>query len=217
MANNKVEGELYASITGQLFELGRQLRQKSGYPFDPNRLRRDLQNLIEGKFKSTGLLIPFGTPTPMKAVKRFVVADHFKVGNKVGGLKIGGVGGNFVRHFLSVIEEDVPQRTLPAWTLAEDSLDQPIVTVLGGEQEPAMQTHLAHLFQTMELGKRGPGLWNDKVNIGYKMSPVDASCFVVYWHVHDGILIVEASPVSDPHECSAGSRVFGGDSESVIS
>jgi hypothetical protein len=46
----KVAGELYESITGQLFELGRQLRQPNGYPFNPEMLRRHLQNAIEGKF-----------------------------------------------------------------------------------------------------------------------------------------------------------------------
>src|SRR3989344_2460626 len=47
---NKVAGELYESITGQLFELGRQLRQPNGYPFDPNKLKVALQAAIEGKF-----------------------------------------------------------------------------------------------------------------------------------------------------------------------
>ena len=46
----QVAGELYESITGQLFEIGRQLRQPSGYPFDPNQLKVALQNAIEGKF-----------------------------------------------------------------------------------------------------------------------------------------------------------------------
>ncbi len=46
----KVAGELYESITGQLFEIGRQLRQPNGYPFSPSRLKIALQNAIEGKF-----------------------------------------------------------------------------------------------------------------------------------------------------------------------
>lgn len=45
-----VAGELYESITGQLFEIARQLRQKGGYPYDPHQLRRVLQDAIEGKF-----------------------------------------------------------------------------------------------------------------------------------------------------------------------
>lgn len=45
-----VTGDLYESITGQLFELGRQLRQQSGYPFSPVELQRHLQAAIEGRF-----------------------------------------------------------------------------------------------------------------------------------------------------------------------
>ncbi len=44
----RVAGELYESITGQLFEIGRQLRQPNGYPFDPQLLKVALQNAIEG-------------------------------------------------------------------------------------------------------------------------------------------------------------------------
>ena len=47
---NEVEGKLYESITGQLFEIGRQLRQRSGYPFDPKELQKYLQNAVEGRF-----------------------------------------------------------------------------------------------------------------------------------------------------------------------
>ncbi len=46
----KVEGKLYESLTGQLFEIGRQLRQKNGYPFNPAMLQKHLQDAIVGKF-----------------------------------------------------------------------------------------------------------------------------------------------------------------------
>ncbi len=50
MAARVVAGELYESITGQLFEIGRQLRQKGGYPYDSERLKQALQAAIEGRF-----------------------------------------------------------------------------------------------------------------------------------------------------------------------
>lgn len=53
----KVAGELYESVTGQLFEIGRQLRQPNGYPFDPNQLKECLQRAIEGKFNSAATLV----------------------------------------------------------------------------------------------------------------------------------------------------------------
>lgn len=46
----KVAGELYYDLDGQLLEFKRQLRQSSGYPFDPKVLKEYLQNGIEGKF-----------------------------------------------------------------------------------------------------------------------------------------------------------------------
>lgn len=49
----KVAGEMYETITGQLFEIGRQLRQPKGYPFNPEDLKNHLQAGIEGKFVST--------------------------------------------------------------------------------------------------------------------------------------------------------------------
>jgi hypothetical protein len=50
MAKSIVAGELYESITGQLFELGRQLRQPNGYPFNLQQLKAHLQAAIEGRF-----------------------------------------------------------------------------------------------------------------------------------------------------------------------
>ncbi len=50
MANIKVAGDMYETLTGQLFELGRQLRQSNGYPFDPSLLKAHLQAAIEGRF-----------------------------------------------------------------------------------------------------------------------------------------------------------------------
>lgn len=50
MAKEIVAGELYENITGQLFEIGRQLRQPNGYPFNPRQLKVFLQAAIEGRF-----------------------------------------------------------------------------------------------------------------------------------------------------------------------
>ncbi|MBU2081865.1 hypothetical protein KKH14_00280 [Patescibacteria group bacterium] len=50
MAKQIVAGDLYESLTGQIFEIGRQLRQPNGYPFDPIKLKRHLQDAIEGRF-----------------------------------------------------------------------------------------------------------------------------------------------------------------------
>lgn len=50
MAATTVTGDLYREIDGKLEEVKRQLRQKGGYPFDPLKLQKGLQALIEGRF-----------------------------------------------------------------------------------------------------------------------------------------------------------------------
>ena len=45
-----VTGEQHFSITGQMLEIQRQLRLKSGSPLDPEKLKIALQNIIENKF-----------------------------------------------------------------------------------------------------------------------------------------------------------------------
>ena len=54
----KVAGELYESLTGQLLEIGRQLRQSNGYPFDPAQLQKFLQRAVEGKFVDRPVVKP---------------------------------------------------------------------------------------------------------------------------------------------------------------
>lgn len=48
-----VAGELYYELDGQLAEIKRQLRQQSGYPFDPLVLKLHLQAAIEGRFNKS--------------------------------------------------------------------------------------------------------------------------------------------------------------------
>jgi hypothetical protein len=49
----RVASDLYFDLDGQLSEIKRQLRQPSGYPFNPLKLARALQDIVEGKFDVT--------------------------------------------------------------------------------------------------------------------------------------------------------------------
>ncbi len=74
----RVAGETYESVTGQLFEIGRQLRQPNGYPFDAQRLQRALQNAIEGKFDVTSVVQQYlVTVNYDLSVKDAIVAGHY--------------------------------------------------------------------------------------------------------------------------------------------
>lgn len=91
--NNVVAGELYASITGQLFEIGRQLRQKNGYPFNPEILRVHLQKVIEGKFFD-----PLRRQLPVEPI---LTTHKFQISGYKGYLTMrlyedGALGGIFI-------------------------------------------------------------------------------------------------------------------------
>ena len=46
----QVTGKLYREIDGLILEIKQQLRQRGGYPFDPEKLKDYLQWAVEGKF-----------------------------------------------------------------------------------------------------------------------------------------------------------------------
>jgi hypothetical protein len=50
MAKYNVTGEHYFSITGQMLEILRQIRLRSGSPIDPELVSDALQDIVEGKF-----------------------------------------------------------------------------------------------------------------------------------------------------------------------
>ena len=53
----RVKGDLYYDLDGQLSEIKRQIRQPSGYPYDPAKLRKHLQVGILGRFGGTVAMV----------------------------------------------------------------------------------------------------------------------------------------------------------------
>lgn len=53
-----VKGDLYEQLDGKLHEIKRQMQQKDGYAFDPQRLDLALQAVIEGRFEAVGGQFP---------------------------------------------------------------------------------------------------------------------------------------------------------------
>ena len=170
---------------------------------------RAVQGIIEGDFVVGGLLKYIGF-VKLKAVKRFDIAANFKKGKVVGGRRIDWIGDNFHEHFDDLVEVDVPERTVYIWELLKDSLDEPIIKLLGGADESETLTSLAHTFQMMELGEKSRGRLDGYANFGYKNSPKDGTLWVPFWLVFGGGFGVEAYSSSDPREWSVGFRVSGG-------
>ena len=107
----KVTGELYEGITGQLFEIGRQLRQPSGYPFDPHALKRALQAVIEGKFGGVSGDLLAGTDELrlIDTIIRIGKADRTRTPQEA--LKATG---------RKLYVADNVMKTMPKWTPAKD-------------------------------------------------------------------------------------------------
>lgn len=53
-----VKGDLYYKLDGKLDEIKRQMRQKEGYGFNPERLDLALQAIVEGRFEAVGGQFP---------------------------------------------------------------------------------------------------------------------------------------------------------------
>jgi hypothetical protein len=66
--------------------------------------------------------------------ERFVAADAFKIGSTIGGRPLSAVGPGFAKHFLGVVELDVPPISLGIWALQYTAGDTSLVKALGGER-----------------------------------------------------------------------------------
>lgn len=187
----KVAGDLYYELDGQLSEIKRQLRQPNGYPFDPYQLKAHLQAGIEGRFVKFTLLNSLRTISA-PACKKFVAADHVKKTN------IGWMSGAFKEHLLPKIEEDVPATELVISELTRESPNAPIREELGDKAE----VPLAHFFYLLPQLK---SCWL----LGF-CTDVSGTLWAVGagWDASDGSWYVGALSVENPDGWCAGGRVF---------
>lgn len=142
-------------------------------------------------------------------VVKFIARDNFVLNTHTGAkVKISYFGDNFKNWFLSKIEADIPTSTLVYGELAKNSLDEPIIQSLGGEEKA--ETSLAEVFHLMSLqsaGEYGALLTNGYANIFYvRDAGGTLRVVVVYWN-GDG-WGVNADSTSSPGEWYAGRRVF---------
>ena len=147
--------------------------------------------------------------TTIEGNERFVAADAFKIGSTIGGRTLSAVGLGFAKHFLGVVESNVPPISLGIWTLQYTAGDTSLVKVLGGERSAAIP-FLAHIHRVMAMGTEGAGHTDWRSNFAYMRSPVDGRLWAVHWTVnYAGEWNI--GTVSVPHEhldWRAGSRLF---------
>lgn len=149
--------------------------------------------------------------TKMGPVKKFVAADAFKVGSRIGGRTLNAVGWNFAEHFIRTVEESVPEASLAAWTLLYTASDKSLVEALGGEAKAALQ-FLSYIHLLMDAGEGGPCHLDWQSNFAYLRSPIDRRLWAVHWNInHTNEWSIGAVYVPHPDlDWRSGSRLFGG-------
>jgi len=148
--------------------------------------------------------------TRIARIEKFVAADTFRVGNRIGGRILSAVGLNFTQHFIGVVEKDVPAISLGRWTLLYTTGDKFLIKSLGGEGQAALP-FLAYVHQIMELGKQGAGHTDWRSNFAYVRSPVDQRLWAIHWSVnYQNEWVIGAVYVPHPDlDWRSGSLLFG--------
>lgn len=203
----KVAGERYESITGQLFEIGRQLRQPKGYPFNPAELQKFLQRAIEGKF------VDPATPKARRgknAAKTFNEATFFQIRHGLWvdydlkhyvGLEIRATRGAKALRIPRLLVENENEVTMlgqPGSAQYAETL--PNAVDLG---------QIAELIEAQKYGQRGVLLNNGYANLFPVLGKDGAlHVVVVLWRTNDSEWFVSHHLFDPCRVWSAGHLVF---------
>ena len=144
------------------------------------------------------------------ALGTFVAADAFRTDNRIGDRTLRTVGWNFARHFLGLIETNVPESEVTIWTLGYTAGDRWIFDETSGRARSLV--YLAYIHRLMELGDQGTCHLNGQSNLAYLRSPQDQKQWGVHWFVNnDREWIIGAAQVPHPAlDWRSGSRLFAG-------
>lgn len=145
------------------------------------------------------------TEVAVTAIKKFVAADNFKVGN-VG---IVYLGDNFKTNFLGKIEKNVTNSILIVSRLEKDSLDKDIRDEVGSDKEETYLAHLSELLTRQSKGESGVLLTNGYANIFYIRDAIGNVWAVgVRWYSFYRGWVVSAHSVSFPSRWHDDNQVF---------
>lgn len=206
----RVAGDLYESITGQIFEIGRQLRQPNGYPFDPVLLKKYLQGAIEGCFQistAENEVKPVAEidPTLFDSSTYFVNRDGLYIWPK------------FSSRILPAYTAKITKRGVDgigSIDLKRNMYDRKIITEFFGNEEEARKNaftpdQIAELIDKQKDGVSGLLLVNGYTNIFYVVGK-DQVLFAVgvFWRSGARKWDVGAYALDGGGGWCAGSHIF---------
>ncbi len=153
MAGILVTGDRYFNVDGKLHEITRQLRQRGGYPFEPDLLEQRLQDLVEGKFDVPHILETV-TTAKVAGTERWTFmfpeegrTDEEKMcGWFAHGLWIEEITPGFVSWLYGHTDVDVAPATLRVQKLRRSAYTGQVLAELGGTAE----TTLFHIFELLK-------------------------------------------------------------------
>lgn len=148
------------------------------------------------------------TQSMMPEVDRFVAADAFKVGARIGGRTVWLLGFDFASKMLPVIETNVHAVPVQAWTLRYSADDATLIKSVGGETNAVLP--LAAIHYVMTLDGKGGNRVDWRSNFAYVRLAGEERLLAVHWFVNqDGEWVIGAAQVPHPAiDWSAGSRLF---------
>ena len=168
-----VTGEQRDDIDGQMIEIKRQLRLKSGSPIDPKLVKLALQDIVEGKFIVKENKIVEEKPSTLSILR--LISD----GEALGLKELDGkrIIYNSKKTFLSFIDEDFKN-----WNLNKEGVATP--------ETPVQVNEIVQDSTFMEIFSALAGMWNQKwvsqhqviefcENLFAWLSPTGATMFLV--------------------------------------
>ena len=156
------------------------------------------------KIGQSPLLIPHST-TALPAVERFAVPNIVRIGNTIGEFQVADVSLDFEKYFSVLLEEHLPAVNIRSFTPTGCFRNfQAFNTLVNAG------THIARMVQVIELGRNGPGLFDEFRNIHFIHSEDEGQLRVVSWKLIDGGLYFRTESLLDTESefVSDSDRVF---------
>ena len=143
-----------------------------------------LKKLVDGAKAAVPKLLEFVTSFRTPAVNKFIVADHFKEGETINGVKVAWLNPEFKRLFLSKVETGVEAADIKVCQLARSSKDLGIRSEIGEGNEEIKIAHFCAGLKAHGDGKVGDWL------IGY-VTGIDGNLWAVNADRYDELMQTE--------------------------